>query len=198
MPQVWQNPNTNEIVRFANLACIDDFIIAFLCKSFKNMNEVKLTIDTLREILYLYRTQGNLSALVGLINTFPISQLKQIATLVNTYEDLTLTVMNQTINSLRNGLLSLVKQLGIWKDLPKYEGFATCPGLQMLMQPINDIFIELSEGIEFLQFQYNAKKRFIQGIGQKQIVNTDFFNALINILDYMSDRINVLCSPFLV
>lgn len=195
MPEVWYN-ETGKAIRFSRYICLDEFILYWFCKQFKSRDEAKQIVDLLKEVLYLYRTQGNLSALIGLIGASSITELQQIVNLMNQYEDLGLTIMNQAITSLRSGVVSLLRQLGPWKDITKWEGYLNCPGLQTLFVPINEIFATLADSVEFLQFKYNFAKRFLQEIGQKNIINTKFLDAAIDILDYLSDRINVLCAPF--
>ncbi len=195
MPEVWDKGD--KIVKFARFACLDEFIFLFWCRQHKTVDEALKYINILREVLYLYRTQGNISAIAGLVGAMNIEELKKVADLMNQYEDLTLSILNQTINSLRSGITNLISQLGIWPDITKWTGYTQCPGLQLLISQINEFFSELTYNVEYLQFKYNYAKNFLQDAGRiDSVVNSKYLEVAIDILDYLADRVNVLCAPF--
>lgn len=195
MPEVFQKGD--KVIKFARAYCLDEFVFLFWCRQHKTRDEALKYINLLREILYLYRTQGNLSAIVGLIGAMGPEDLKVLVDTMNQYEDLALSMLNQTINSIRAGIVNLIAQLGIWPEITKWSGYAQCPGLQLLISQINEIFSELSYGFEFLQFKYNKAKNFLQDVGRTEsVLNSKYLEVTIDILDYLADRTNVLCAPF--
>lgn len=194
MPEVVQVLDRS--ITFARKNCLDEFLIGFWCATFKDIDKAKGYIDALKEVLYLYRTQGNISAIAGLIGTMGPEELKQMADTLRLIDSLTISIMEQAIGLVQGGVQSLLETLNPWGQVTKFSAYLQCPGIQNLFSLVNRVTDELTDGLSFLLYRYNRVKNFLQNAGKSDIINEKYIDTAIDVLDYLSSRIAILCAPF--